>query len=181
MNPGTLFIKINSKNNREVILRAPKKEDRKDLRTLINELVKEEALIGRDTLVSKEQQVYRHEKLIENVKKGKVIAVVSEVDGKVIGFTMAEPRFGRLKHVASFGISIRKEFRSQGIGSKMIEELENQVKSKGIEIMILEVYANNLSRRLYKKLGYEEYGILPYGIKYHGEYIDCVSMYKRLP
>jgi len=34
--------------------------------------------------------------------------------------------------------------------------------------------------RLYERLGYQEYGRLPGGIMYRGEYVDRVSMYKRI-
>jgi len=50
----------------------------------------------------------------------------------------------------------------------------------GVEVLYLKVYAISPAIELYKRLGYAEYGRLPGGIKYRGEYVDAVSMYKRV-
>ena len=62
----------------------------------------------------------------------------------------------------------------------MMMELENQARKIGVEILYLEVYGVSPAVRLYERLGYREYGRLPGGIKYRGEYVDRVSMYKRI-
>jgi ribosomal protein S18 acetylase RimI-like enzyme len=61
-----------------------------------------------------------------------------------------------------------------------MKELENQAGKLGVEILYLEVYGISPAMRLYERLGYREYGRLPRGIKYRGEYVECVSMYKPI-
>ena len=125
-------------DGRKATLRAPLDSDSEDLRLLINELVDEEALIGADKPVSEERQLERHAQLMNKVLQDRACALVAEIDGKAVGFTMADFRGGRLRHVASMGISLRKAYRGQGLGGKMITELEKQTKKLGIEIMVLE-------------------------------------------
>lgn len=55
----------------------------------------------------------------------KDIALVAEVDGKVVGFLdfHCNGRRRRLAHTGVFGMSVLKEFRDQKIGSALIETL----------------------------------------------------------
>lgn len=52
---------------------------------------------------------------------------------------------------------------------------------KSLKIITLEVFANNpIAIPLYKKLGFQEYGSLPNGLKRQGEFSDSVLMYKKV-
>jgi putative acetyltransferase len=151
-----------------------------DLFELHNELIEEEAMIGSDSKRTREQQVERHAETMKDVESGRAVVVIAESEGKVVGRSNARKRSGRLRHTAGLGVFVRKMFRGQGIGSEMMRELENQARAVGVEILYLEVYDISPAMRLYERLGYREYGRLPGGIKYRGEYVDQVSMYKRI-
>jgi len=150
---------------------------------LHNELIEEEAMIGGDSKRTRQQQVDSHAEMMKSVESGRAVVVIAEADGKAVGQSNARKRSGRLRHTAGLGVFVKKQYRNQGMGSMMMMmmmELENQARKIGVEILYLEVYGVSPAVRLYERLGYREYGRLPRGIKYRGEYVDRVSMYKRI-
>ena len=59
-------------------------------------------------------------------------------------------------------VSVRKEYRKQGIALLMLEHLLSEAKKKGIRHFTLEVRENNVpARALYEKLGFVCEGIRP--------------------
>jgi RimJ/RimL family protein N-acetyltransferase len=176
----TFFTEFTSKKGLKVVLRPPKWGDIDDLFELYNELIEEEAMIGGDSERTRDQQVDSHAEMMKAVECGRAVVVIAEAQGKVVGQSNASKRGGRLRHTAGLGVFVRKQYRNQGIGSEMMKELENQARDIGVEMLYLEVYGISPSMRLYERLGYREHGRLPGGIKFRGEYVDCVSMYKRI-
>jgi len=137
-------------------------------------------MIGSDSKRTRQQQVDSHAEMMKDVESGRDVVVIAEADGKAVGQSSARKRSGRLKHTAGLGVFVKKQYRNQGIGSELMKELETQAKKMGVEILYLEVYGVSPAVRLYERLGYQEYGRLPGGIMYRGEYVDRVSMYKRI-
>ncbi|MEM0141392.1 MAG: GNAT family N-acetyltransferase [Thermoplasmatales archaeon] len=120
--------------------------------------------------------------LFRNVEMGDAIAVVAEENGKAIGLCDANRvRPGTdMDHVAVLGIAIRKEFRNRGIGEKMIRKVVDLARGK-FEVLKLEVFSSNSGAiRLYKKIGFVEYGAIPKEIKRGGMYYDVIYMYYSL-
>jgi len=176
----TFFTEFTSKKGLKVVFRPPMWGDIDDLFELHNELIEEEAMIGGDSKRIRDQQVDSHAEMMKAVECGRAVVVIAEADGKAVGQSNARKRSGRLRHTAGLGVFVKKQFRNQGIGSEMMRELENQVRKLGVEILYLEVYGISPATSFYERLDYREYGRLPRGIKYRGEYVDCVSMYKRI-
>ena len=110
-------------------------------------------------------------------------ALTIEVDGKCAGMAVLYlPPYEKLKHQCLFAIVVDKELRGQGVGTKLIKEVERIAKKKhGIELLHLEVYKGNPAYSLYKRLGYREYGrqlrFLKEGNK---RYRDKIVMQKEL-
>jgi len=175
-----MFRTFTSRAGTEVVLRGLKWSDLDDLLELHNELIEEEAMIGGDKALTRDQQVDRHADMMKDVEKGRSVVVIAEANGKAVGMANARNRGGRLSHTAGLGVFVRRTHRNQGIGSEMMKELEAQTKNMGVELLYLEVYSISPSVELYNRLGYTEYGKLPGGIKYRGEYVDMISMYKRI-
>ncbi|MBN2335595.1 N-acetyltransferase [Candidatus Bathyarchaeota archaeon] len=174
------YREFTSKNGLKVVLRPPSWSDLDDLFELQSELIDEEAMIGGDKKNTRDQQVDRHAEMMKDVETGRSAKVIAEVDGRAVGQANARKRGGRLRHTAGVGVFVKKEYRGQGIGSEMMRELERQAATLDAEILYLEVYGISPAVELYRRLGYVEYGRLPGGIKYRGEYVDCVSMYKTV-
>jgi len=175
-----LFRTFTSSNGAHVVLRGLTWGDLDDLLELHNELIEEEAMIGGDKPMTRDQQVDRHADMMKNMEKGQSVVVIAEANGKLVGMTNARNRGGRLRHTAGLGVFVRRAYRDQGIGSEMMRELETQAGKAGVEVLYLEVYSISPAIELYRRLGYTEYGRLPGGIKYRDGYVDAVSMYKRV-
>ena len=175
-----MFRTFTSRDGVHIILRGLRWGDLDDLLVLHNELIEEEAMIGGDKALTRDQQVDRHADMMKEAESGRAVFVIAEAEGRAVGMTNARKRGGRLRHTAGLGIFVRKGYRGQGIGSEMMRELETQARKVDAEVLYLEVYSISPAVEFYKRLGYTEYGRLPGGIKYRGGYVDTVSMYKRM-
>ena len=83
--------------------------------------------------------------------------IVAEDDGKVIGavWTRIMNDYGHVDDdTPSFAISLYKEYRGQGIGTRMMREMLELLKEKGYEQASLAVQKANYAVRMYKKVGF---------------------------
>lgn len=119
--------------------------------------------------------------LLENENSVMMLAVV---DGKVAGNSsingMGDKR--RIRHRCSLAIALKKEFWNLGIGTAMIEYLEELARQIGYEQIELEVVeGNDTAKHLYEKCGFVETGKHIRALKYdHGNYRDEFIMSKVL-
>jgi ribosomal protein S18 acetylase RimI-like enzyme len=75
-----------------------------------------------------------------------------------------------------WGMYVRPDHRTAGIGRKLVEAIIEHVRQH-VELLQLVVVADNMpARRLYTNLGFIEYGIERHATKYHGQYHDDVLM-----
>jgi len=181
MRPGTLLRQFKARDGTEVRLRTPKWEDLDDLLEFINGLVDEEAMIAANQKHTRESETDWLARNLTNLEKDKHVAVVAEVDGRVVGSCELTPRPGRMSHVGSLGISVKDGYREKGIGQELMRELERQAPRLGLESIYLEVFStNDRAIHVYRKMGYKETGRIPMCIKYKGGYVDSVIMTKHL-
>lgn len=112
------------------------------------------------------------------------IEIVAIVNNKVVGFAGIDPvaNLDKLKHRATFGIAILKDFWGQGIGNALTEACIECAKDAGFSQIELDVVADNLGAiHLYKKFGFVEFGRNPKGFKLRsGEYKELVYMLLEL-
>ena len=105
------------------------------------------------------------------------------VDGNVVGnghiFFNSK---SKLKHRATCGIAILKDFWNLGIGTKIFEtiiELSKQRSVSQIELNFVE--GNTRARALYEKMGFKIVGIVPKAIRLSdGTFLDEYMMVKWL-
>lgn len=103
-------------------------------------------------------------------KNGEIIG-----DGSLSGF----PR--RMCHRAELGLTVKRNYWNQGIGSMLLKNLIKYAKTNGIEIVNLEVRSDNLNAiHLYEKFGFKHIGTSPAYFKIDGNYIDFEVMYLDL-
>jgi ribosomal-protein-alanine N-acetyltransferase len=102
------------------------------------------------------------------------IALVAKADSGVAGFIIAQVE---VEENTEFGhiitINVPPNYRRHGIATKLLQEIENLLKQKGIEECRLEVREdNNPAIKLYQALDYRTVGKLEsyYGKK-HGLYL----------
>lgn len=84
----------------------------------------------------------------------------------------------RTKHKASIGISVLKDYWHQGIGSMLLQQLIDYAKTMGsIKTIYLEVISENIRAiNLYKKFGFEVYGLDQNSTKVGSKYYDNYLM-----
>lgn len=85
-------------------------------------------------------------------------AIVAEDDGKIVGavWTRIMNDYGHVDdETPSFAISLYKEYRGQGTGTKLMEEMLGLLKEKGFKKASLAVQKANYAVKMYKKVGFE--------------------------
>ena len=84
--------------------------------------------------------------------------LVAEDKGKVIGavWTRIMNDYGHIDDkTPSFAISLYREYRGRGIGTKLMQEMLNLLKEKGYKRASLAVQKANYAVRMYKKVGFK--------------------------
>jgi putative acetyltransferase len=67
--------------------------------------------------------------------------------------------YRRLTHQCEFGIIVSHDFRGKGVGSHLLSSLMKLAKEQfHIELIHLQVYAENPAIKLYKRFGFREFG-----------------------
>ena len=114
------------------------------------------------------ERVHNDPKSIQLIalKNGSIIA-----DGSISAF----PR--RMSHRADLGISVVREEWNHGIGSMLMERLIDFARNSGIELINLEVRADNDNAiHLYEKYGFRSIGTSPAYFKIGDQHFDFVLM-----
>jgi len=86
------------------------------------------------------------------------LGVVAEKNGQIVGAAWARiiPAFGHINNeTPELAISILPEFRSVGIGTKLMRKLFATLRANGYQRTSLSVQKDNPAVRFYKRLGYE--------------------------
>lgn len=172
------------KKGHKLIIRSCKKEDAKGLIEYLNITSKETRFLLREeseTHLSIENEERFIKGIIEDERR---LMLVCEYEEKIIGTASFDPISSllRLKHRASIGIALYKEFNGLGIGSEMMKILLQEAQKAGYLQCELEVVTTNKAAiALYQKMGFKEYGILKDSIRYSdGTFADCCWMMKKL-
>ena len=122
--------------------------------------------------------------LDERKKDPRSLMLVAEKDGRIIASAdvQSHGRKSRVWHRAELGISVRKDFWDQGIGSALMERLIAFAAQCGYEQIELTVESKNRrALNLYMKYGFTIYGTRPHGMKYpDGTYDNDYLMIKTL-
>ena len=104
------------------------------------------------------------EELLENENNYILIAYK---DNKALGYIWAElqkrpenPLLHEYNQFYIYHVSVHKDFKGQGIGKALFEEIETVAKKQGITNIALDVWEfNKESQEIFKKLGFAAYNI----------------------
>jgi GNAT superfamily N-acetyltransferase len=98
--------------------------------------------------------------------EGKIVQLVAEVDGTVIGVVSLKRNSHPLAaHRAEVvGLVVNPKYQGQGIARRLVEECRNQGSSMSLEILEVSCRAGEPAEQVYHRLGFIEYGRLPRGI-----------------
>ena len=105
--------------------------------------------------------------------------LVKEYHGKVIAWVSLQPFYPHLAYEKSarINIYIDTNFRGKKLGQQFLKEVISMADEFGIENFIALIFADNpTSLKLFKKLGFKEWGHLPSVAKIHGEDKDLLIL-----
>ena len=103
------------------------------------------------------------------------VIVAKNTDNTIVGFAGLKTI---LDEADIINIVVKKDFRHNGIGSILLENLINYSKNMNMKTITLEVNENNLSAiRLYDKFSFDKLGIRK---KYYNGESDAIIMSKKL-
>lgn len=145
------------------------------------EIHKEKLLtLNRMTKLPSEQ---REREWLKKFDGGKGFGMMAMENDHIVGFLHAEvlqPK--ELSGNCEFGLSILANYRRRGIGTRLIQEVEDWAWAKGVTRMELGVYSNNEAGILmYEKLGYQVDGRRVDAVRlWNGDRADIIHMYKFL-
>ena len=160
--------KIILKNGKEALIRNAVKEDGEAVLDIFNLTHKET-----DYLLSYPDEKgfdlsQEEEYLDAKAQSENEVELLAIVDGKVVGIAgvSAIGDKYKVKHRASFGISIVRDSWGLGIGKALSKACIKCAREASYEQLELEVVGENENAiSLYKSMGYEEFGRNPRGFK----------------
>ncbi|MBE6849979.1 MAG: GNAT family N-acetyltransferase [Ruminococcus sp.] len=85
------------------------------------------------------------------------ICFAAEVDGKIVGAVWVRdmPDYGHIADgVPSFAISLYKEYRNHGIGTKLMETMLHELQNRGYSQASLAVQKANYAVKMYRNVGF---------------------------
>ncbi len=89
--------------------------------------------------------------------------------------------YRKLAHQCEFGIIVGDHYRNMGIGSYLMSNIMHLAKEKfKIELIHLQVYAENPAMNLYRRFGFKEFGRQDAWIKEEDRYVGRVFMERFL-
>lgn len=167
-----------------IVIRHVQRDDVERLLTFINTLSKEQTYImfqgEQESLESESRYI---EGFIQKAENHLAVKLLVFHEGSLIGVGDVIAKEKVETHIGTFGLTIAKEWRGNGIGRLLMEKVieEAQKNIKGLKIISLGVFGNNtVAKKMYEKVGFKEYGILPKGIQHRGEWVDHIYMYREL-
>ena len=173
-----------TKKGIDLVIRYVINEDLEKLLEYINTLSKEQTFIRfqGEQMTLEEEKKYLDD-FFKKQEAGKAIELLAFIKNELVGVADIHLEDKISSHIGIFGITVKKEFRGEGIGKLLMELVikEAQKNLKGLQIITLGVFANNpLAKAIYEKFGFKEYGCLPEGILHKEKYVDHLYMYKKV-
>ncbi len=139
----------------EVIIRPVKLSDSEDIANYLFTQAKEED-------IKKNLQDD-----IQKMDQGKLLRIVAEIDGKVIGqCDFRRPSSATKQHIIDItGLVVNSQYQGKRVSSKLMEYGFNWAKERGITIATIFVRKGTKAEDIYLHQGFAIYGELKDGIK----------------
>lgn len=170
-------------SGKTIDIRQPKLSDVESMLALINDLAREDIFLNANPehifTKSEEEQYVRD--CIERINQNMQVHFLAFFKTELIGSVVVTKQSMRQKHVGIFGITIAKKWRGMSVGKHLSLLALKQASIIGIKMVVLDAFADNqIAVKLYKKLGFKAYGLLPNGFSYKNTYKDKILMYKEV-
>jgi RimJ/RimL family protein N-acetyltransferase len=155
-------------------------EDAEELRSFASKLFGEHLPgIFRRPVPTLEQE---HEFIQSRIEPANSTLLVARLGGDVVGLLdFVGGSLAEETHAGTFGVSVDREHRGQGVGTALIEGLLAWAPEHGIRRIQAWAWANNPgSIALYERLGFVREGTCRRAIVSDGEYVDVVLLARLL-
>lgn len=171
--------KINLKNGKEVVIREAKKEDAQAMIDFYNYIGGETDFLsfGKNDFYFNLEEYESYIKSTNDEENS--IILIATIDNEIISIaSIKSNQKSRSKHVGTLGIGVCKQCFGLGLGTKLINDLIDWAKLNGItkKISLATREDNHKAIQLYKRLGFEEEGILRQDNYINGLYYNTVTM-----
>ena len=177
-------IEFTLKDMRRAVLKSATTEDASEMLSYITQVSGETPFLLTTREEFEQVSLVKEKSIIQETNESPdKFFITCFVDGKVVGnghiFFNSK---SKLKHRATCGIAILKDFWNLGIGTKIFEtiiELSKQRSVSQIELNFVE--GNTRARALYEKMGFKIVGVVPKAIRLtDGTFLDEYMMVKWL-
>ena len=118
---------------------------------------------------------------LANKHRGNWPVIVAEEDGEILGFATfdvfrARPSY---RHTAEHSVYVRGKSRGHGTGRKLLEEIVEIARQRGLHVLIGGVDSENVgSLSFHRRLGFTEVGRLPQVGHKFGRWLTLVFMHR---
>lgn len=170
-----MFKIVAAKDGKKVMLRSVVASDvkrAKEYADYINSIIAEKdyILLKKKIPIKEEKEAIKG--WISGYKKGKH-HIIAEFNGNIIGVMDVAKQLGTMDHVAIMGISLRKGYRSIGLGSELMKVAEEIARGMRCKCLRLAVYPTNKKAiGLYRKFGFRKVASIPKQIQRKGKLIS---------
>ncbi|MGE1196323.1 N-acetyltransferase family protein [Priestia megaterium] len=168
------IVKFKAKDGREVTIRPAQASDAEHITTAVREIIEAEEFIQKD----EPRTVEEEQDFIALVEKNNHMYVVAEVEGEVLG--IARVLRGEIKmkrHTGLFRTWLISKAQGMGIGKQFMNYTLNWCKENHLHKLSLTVFASNkVAYELYKKVGFEQEGVMKEQAYFNNEYVDEIYM-----
>jgi RimJ/RimL family protein N-acetyltransferase len=168
------------RNGSDVIIRTPRVEDAEPIINFMKQVDTESLFLAREP-GEFQVSIDREQEMIQSlIQDPDSTWFVAEINGRIVGQCSIGliRSYARYRHRAGLGIVIIKEYWSQGIGGKIMQECINWAKSHNIEKIELDVVSTNAKAiGMYESFGFIKTGTIQKALKYaDGTYVDEYNM-----
>lgn len=172
------FIRENDEAPIEIVVRPAINCDARAILGLLQQVGRETDYLvtgpkGSSYTIDQQRQL-----LEEYQKAPRSILLVAEVDDQLVGIAnVSALDQNRQSHVAEVGVALVQEYWGYGVGSILVEETIRFARHSSIEVLTLEVVAQNQRAiGLYEKFGFELTGRHSKRLKVEYAYYDTHTM-----
>lgn len=169
---------VNTNSGRRVLLRPMLEEDQKRLYDLFTGAPPEDYKFLKDDV----RNPMIIERWVSNINYDRVMPLVAHCDERLVGD--ATLHFGRrnMRHIGEVRLFLAPDFRGVGLGSKMIQEVEEVARKVGLQFLIAEIILDHVGLvKAFRRLGYDLRCTLDdYFMDLEGNTHDVAILVKRL-
>ncbi len=169
---------VNTNTGRRVLMRPLLEEDQKRLFDLFHGGTPEDFKFLKDDI--KNPMII--ERWIANINYDRVLPLVAHCDDRLVGDCTLHRGRRDLRHMGEVRIYLAPDFRGVGLGSKMIQEIEDIAKKLELHFLVAEIILEHVGLvKAFRRLGYDIRCTMDdYFMDLEGRTHDVAIMVKKL-